>query len=120
MTNCYSKSTATTQTLRTKRLPLWEFEVKPGSEEQFEKVYGPEGPWARLFQKDGDHLETRLLREVGRERVYVTLDAWRSRQSYETFLEEHATDYKKLDGMGEGLTTREMKIAWLEEPRLTT
>ena len=99
---------------------LWEFEVKPGCEEQFEKGYGPEGPWARLFQKDRDHQETRLLREVGREGVYVTLDVWTNRESYETFLEEHATDYKQLDAVGEGLTTREKKIGWFEEPRLLT
>jgi hypothetical protein len=30
-------------------LALWEYEVKPGCEERFENVYGPEGDWARLF-----------------------------------------------------------------------
>ena len=99
---------------------LWEFEVKPGCEEQFEKVYGPEGPWARLFQQDRAHQETRQLREVGRERVYVTLDVWTNRRSYESFLNEHAADYKKLDELGEGWTTREKKIGWFEEPRLLT
>lgn len=32
-------------------LALWEYEVKPGCEERFEKVYGPEGNWAQLFRR---------------------------------------------------------------------
>jgi hypothetical protein len=30
---------------------LWEFEVKSGCEELFEKAYGPEGEWVRLSGK---------------------------------------------------------------------
>ena len=39
---------------------LWEFEVKPGCEKEFEKVYVPEGDWAKLFQNDANYRETRL------------------------------------------------------------
>jgi hypothetical protein len=31
---------------------LWEYEVKPGEEERFEKAYGPDGDWVRLFRSD--------------------------------------------------------------------
>ena len=30
-------------------LALWEFEVKPGCEERFERVYGPGGDWDPCF-----------------------------------------------------------------------
>ena len=30
-------------------LVLWEFEVKPGREKRFERVYGPDGDWASCF-----------------------------------------------------------------------
>jgi heme-degrading monooxygenase HmoA len=46
---------------------LWEFEVKPGSEELFEQAYGPEGEWVRLFRRAEPYRGTRLLREVGDE-----------------------------------------------------
>src|SRR6266852_4752241 len=42
-------------------LVLWEYEVKSGSEKQFEDVYGPAGDWARLFRTDSHYRETRLL-----------------------------------------------------------
>jgi len=42
-------------------LILWEFEVKPGDESRFEKVYGPQGPWVQLFQRDSHFRQTQLL-----------------------------------------------------------
>ena len=35
---------------------LWEFEVKPGREERFERVYGADGEWAQLFRGDTEGL----------------------------------------------------------------
>jgi hypothetical protein len=59
---------------------LWEYEVKRGCEERFEKVYGPEGRWARLFRSDPDYQETRLLRDAAGGAIYVTLDFWNRRK----------------------------------------
>ena len=55
---------------------LWEFEVKSGSEELFERTYGPEGEWVQLFRRDAKYRGTRLLRDAKHERVYVTMDLW--------------------------------------------
>ncbi len=93
---------------------LWEYEVKPSCEERFEKVYGPEGGWAKLFRSDGNYLETRLLRDVARPAIYLTLDFWSSQQAYEGFLERHAAEYKALDAEGERLTSGERRIGWFE------
>ena len=71
---------------------LWEFEVKPGCEELFERAYGPEGEWVRLFRRDARYRGTRLLREVGRQGFYVTMDEWESRQAYEEFRKRKAAE----------------------------
>ena len=94
---------------------LWEFEVKPGREKQFEKVYGPEGEWAQLFRRDRNYQETRLLRDTVRNSIYLTLDFWNSQDAYEQFLETHAADYKRLDAASAGLTLRERKIVQVGE-----
>lgn len=93
---------------------LWEFEVKPGCEERFERVYGPNGDWAKLFRSDSNYQETRLLRDATRAEIYLTLDFWKSRQAYERFMELHAAEYKKLDVAGEELTLGERRIGWYE------
>jgi heme-degrading monooxygenase HmoA len=94
---------------------LWEFEVKPGCEKRFLKVYGPEGDWAKLFRKDANYQETQLLHDLNRPATYLTLDFWASRQAHETFMETHAAEYEELDAAGEELTLRESKVGWYEQ-----
>ena len=95
-------------------LVLWEFEVKPGYEKRFEKVYGPDGDWARLFRSDSHYHETRLVHDSFRPSVYLTLDFWHSRQSYEDFLTAHSAEYKAIDSKGEDLTLGERRLGWFE------
>ena len=71
-------------------LVLWVFEVKPGCEQRFERVYGPGGDWDSLFRRDPDHARTALLRDTMKPRVYWTADYWKSRKSYEEFLPSQA------------------------------
>jgi heme-degrading monooxygenase HmoA len=94
---------------------LWEFEVKPGCEERFQKVYGPEGDWAKLFRRDANYQENTLLHDPAHPAIYLTLDFWASRQAYESFLASHASEYERLDAAGEKLTLRERTIGWYEQ-----
>lgn len=89
---------------------LWEFEVKPGCEKQFEDSYGPDGDWARFFRCDPHYRETRLLRDAVRANRYVTLDAWDSREAYENFQRENREEYQALDASFESLTVREEPV----------
>lgn len=91
---------------------LWEFEVKPGCQERFEKVYGQNGDWAKLFRSDANHHATQLLHDPARPAIYLTLDFWTSLQAYEKFMASHAATYKSLDAVGEELTLWERKIGW--------
>jgi hypothetical protein len=95
-------------------LALWEFEVKPGCEERFEKVHGANGDWAMLFRTDSRYRETRLLHDPLRPAVYLTLDFWMSRQACEEFLQKRLAEYKALDATGKRLTIRERRIGWYE------
>ena len=97
-------------------LVLWEFEVKPGSEQCFERVYGPGGDWDSLFHRDPNHAATFLFRDTIRPRVYLTADYWLSRKSYEEFLQVHRNAYQLLDAESGNLTTSERHIASVETP----
>jgi len=90
---------------------LWEYEVKSGSEEVFEKVYGPKGDWARLFQTDSHYRETRLLRDVSRPHWYFTLDCWDAENNLTRFKAVHSAAYAELDRTTEGLTFSERCLA---------
>ena len=93
---------------------LWEFEVKPGSEELFERTYGPDGQWAELFRRDARYLVTRLLRDVGGSRVYETADSWESQAAYEEFRKKFTPEYEQLDRKCEEMTVHEKNVSACE------
>jgi hypothetical protein len=91
-------------------LILWEFEVKPGEELAFEKVYGPEGLWVQLFRGDPHYRETKLLKDSLRSRICYTLDFWESENDYNLFKQLNQDAYAKLDRASENLTIRERNL----------
>jgi hypothetical protein len=95
-------------------LVLWEFEVKPECEERFERVYGTGGDWDSLFRRDSHYERTALFRDTDRPRIYLTADYWKSRASYEEFLQARGAEYKKLGSIAEELTANERHIGSYE------
>jgi len=65
---------------------------------------------ARLFAQDASYRGTRLVKDVERERVYLTLDFWETREAYAEFKNENAAEYERVDRECEGMTEREVKI----------
>jgi heme-degrading monooxygenase HmoA len=96
-------------------LVLWEFDVKPGCDERFESVYGPDGDWAQLFRHDPAYQRTLLLRDPFRDRTYVTCDFWETEKAYEAFRETNSDAYLALDNKFEKLTLAERKIGACEQ-----
>lgn len=97
-------------------LVLWEFEVKPGNENRFERIYSPGGDWDALFRRDSSHIESRLFRDISRPRIYITVDSWASHESYKNFLAAHDAEYHELDAACEGLSSKEQHLGSLEQP----
>ena len=96
-------------------LVLWEFEVKPGCEERFQRVYGPGGDWDSLFRRESSHAGTHLFRDISKPRVYLTADYWRSRKAYEEFLQAQGNEYNALDAVSEELTANERHVGSYEQ-----
>lgn len=86
---------------------VWEFETRPEKVAEFERTYGPDGDWARLFRKSDGYLGTELLRDRERAGTYVVLDRWASPEQYDSFKKSHAAEYAALDRRCEALTIRE-------------
>lgn len=98
-----------------KYLVVWEFEVRPGCESEFEKVYGSTGDWVRLFRTASGFVRTELTRRTDSPRHYITLDFWRSKEAYEEFRRQHQEEYAAIDRRCEGLTQREIELGRLQK-----
>ena len=95
-------------------LIIWDFRVRLGMEERFEKVYGPQGDWAQFFTRGAGYVRTELNHDLKDSRRYLTLDFWISREAYENFRRQHAVEYGSLDQKFEELTERELEIGKFE------
>jgi hypothetical protein len=86
---------------------IWEFNVPIEFQESFERHYGPNGAWAKLFRQSPDYIETLLLRDQKLRGRYVTVDRWLSKISYLAFRDTHSQQYDHLDRECERFTSSE-------------
>lgn len=89
---------------------LWEFQVAPEHQAEFERHYGPSGSWAQLFRRAPGYIETLLLKDHASAERYLTLDRWRDSAAWLAFQSEFADAYAELDRQCEPLTIRETSL----------
>jgi heme-degrading monooxygenase HmoA len=89
---------------------LWEYEVRPEQVAAFERLYGADGEWARLFRQADGYVETLLFRDTDRPTRYLTVDRWQSRAAFDACVDAASSAYAALDRQGDALTVREHRL----------
>ena len=89
---------------------IWEFRVKKGQEQEFEKAYGSTGDWANFFKQERGYRQTRLLHDLNDAGTYLTMDYWDSQNDFELFKQKMKSEYEQMDKRFEALTEREKYI----------
>jgi heme-degrading monooxygenase HmoA len=86
---------------------IWEYIVKAEKKSEFERVYGPDGEWVKLFKQGAGYLGTELHRDTSNTQRYLTVDYWASKKARDNFREKFAEEFTKLDKQCESLTEKE-------------
>lgn len=89
---------------------MWRYVVPAANRAEFERVYGANGGWVKLFGKASGYRATQLLAEAESEGRYMTIDEWDSREAFELFRSEHAEAFDALDARCAELTSREEQL----------
>jgi heme-degrading monooxygenase HmoA len=89
---------------------VWQFDVAAERRAEFERVYGPDGEWVKLFRRSPDYLGTDLLRDRETPGRYLTVDRWRGAAERAEFLRRHARDVATLDERCVELTAAERRL----------
>jgi hypothetical protein len=66
---------------------VWQFEVRPGKEMEFERFYGVDGEWTAMNRHSRSYLGTSFLRDQNRGTRYLLIEYWSEMLVYE----EHKT-----------------------------
>jgi heme-degrading monooxygenase HmoA len=82
----------------------------PGMKSTFERIYGPEGDWARLFRTGDGYLGTELIVSQTDPHTYMTLDFWKTEETYDRFRLAHSAAYQEIDARCESLTDNEVEL----------
>jgi hypothetical protein len=76
---------------------VWEYDVRADAAADFERVYGADGAWARLFSCSDGFEGTELFASVVTPGRYLTVDRFRDEASWRRFQVEHRMAYLALD-----------------------
>src|SRR5262245_23122971 len=62
---------------------VWQFDIKPGRESEFERLYGVDGEWTKLNRQTRSYLGSSFLKDQNRAARYVLVEYWSEMLVYE-------------------------------------
>jgi heme-degrading monooxygenase HmoA len=94
---------------------VWQFEPRPGREQEFAAAYASDGAWAQLFEQAEGFLGTTLLVPAEPGGPWLTIDRWESKLAFERFQGSLGEAYRSLDVALSELTAAEHFIGAFDE-----
>lgn len=69
---------------------VWQFDVKTGRNDEFESLYGADGPWTALSRRSRSYLGSSFLRDLALSNRYLVVEYWSEMVVYE----KHHADFQ--------------------------
>jgi hypothetical protein len=76
---------------------VWQFHVKPGLQEDFEKFFGADGDWTALGRRSRSFLGSSFLRDQVHDAQYLLIEYWSEMLVYEKHLANFDDDVRLLE-----------------------
>ena len=76
---------------------VWQFQVKAGQQQEFEKFYGADGEWSQLARRSRSFLGSSFLRDQSLDTQYLLVEYWSEMVVYERHRQSFVTDMRTLE-----------------------
>jgi len=76
---------------------VWQFQVRPGKQKEFERVYGADGEWSALARRSRSFLGSSFLRDQAAGTSYLLIEYWSEMVVYEKHRSTASADIRRLD-----------------------
>ena len=76
---------------------IWQFDVKKGREEEFEKLYGADGDWSALNRRTRSYLGSSFLKDQNRPGRYLLIEYWSEMLVYEQHRTSRSTMLDQIE-----------------------
>ena len=75
---------------------VWQFDVQPGREDDFERLHGADGEWTALSRRSRSFLGSSFLKELATPGRYLLLEYWSEMFVYEKHLANFSREVETL------------------------
>ena len=75
----------------------WQFDVRPGSEDEFERLFGANGEWTAVNRHSRSYLGSSFLRDQNRDGRYLLIEYWSEMLVYEQHKAYKSDELASLD-----------------------
>lgn len=76
---------------------VWQFEVKPGRNAEFEAFYGADGAWTTLSRRSRSFLGSSFLRDLAAASRYLVIEYWSEMVVYERHHADFQDEVQELE-----------------------
>jgi heme-degrading monooxygenase HmoA len=76
---------------------VWQFEVREGKEDEFERFYGADGAWTAISRRSRSFLGSSFLKDLARPERYVVVEYWSEMVVYERHHADFADEVSELE-----------------------
>ena len=76
---------------------VWQFDIRPGTSDDFERLYGADGTWTKLSRRSRSFLGSSFLRSIGSEDRYLLVEYWGEMVVYEKHLADFTEQVRTLE-----------------------
>jgi hypothetical protein len=75
---------------------VWQFEIKPGKEKEFERFYGADGEWTAVNRHSRSYLGSSFLRNQNDSSRYLVIEYWSEMVVSEQHRSYHRDEFARL------------------------
>jgi heme-degrading monooxygenase HmoA len=76
---------------------VWQFQVKPGKQKEFEQFYGADGEWSTLARRSRSFLGSSFLRDQAHDTSYLLVEYWSEMVVYERYRHNFDKDLRTIE-----------------------
>jgi quinol monooxygenase YgiN len=82
---------------------VFQFEVKPGCQAEFEQLHGADGEWTTLSRQSRSFVGSSFLRQYGDASRYLLVEYWSEMVVYERHRKDFANEVDRLEQARAGM-----------------
>jgi hypothetical protein len=76
---------------------VWQFDVKSGRNDEFEGLYGADGPWTALSRRSRSFLGSSFMRDLALSKRYLVIEYWSEMVVYERHYADFESEVQALE-----------------------